>query len=37
MCDRILVMGRGEVLGSFERSRFDKEEILRTAFREGAA
>ncbi len=34
MCDRILVMGFGEVLGAFERAQFDKEEILRTAFRE---
>jgi ABC-type sugar transport system ATPase subunit len=34
MCDRILVMGFGEVLGSFTRSQFNKEEILRTAFRE---
>jgi ABC-type sugar transport system ATPase subunit len=34
MCDRIIVMGYGEVLGAFERARFDKEEILRTAFRE---
>ena len=37
MCDRILVMGQGEVLGSFDRSDFDKEKILRTAFREQAA
>jgi ribose transport system ATP-binding protein len=37
MCDRIVVMGRGEVLGSFHRSEFDQEKILRTAFRENAA
>ena len=37
MCDRIIVMGQGEVLGSFERAQFDKEAILRTAFRETAA
>ncbi len=37
MCDRIVVMGQGEVLGSFDRADFDKEQILRTAFREGAA
>jgi ABC-type sugar transport system ATPase subunit len=37
MCDRIMVMGQGEVLGSFERTDFDKEQILRTAFREGVA
>ncbi len=34
MCDRIAVMGQGEVLGSFDRADFDKESILRTAFRE---
>ncbi len=34
MCDRIIVMGYGEILGSFERPQFDKEELLRTAFRE---
>ena len=37
MCDRILVMGQGEVLGSFDRAQFDQEAILRTAFREHAA
>ncbi len=37
MCDRIIVMGQGEVLGSFERAEFDRETILRTAFREHAA
>ena len=34
MCDRILVMGFGEVLGAFDRAQFNKEEIMRTAFRE---
>ncbi len=34
VCDRVLVMGFGEILGSFERSEFDKEAILKTAFRE---
>lgn len=34
ICDRILVMGYGEILGAFQRSEFDKEAILRTAFRE---
>ena len=34
MCDRIIVMGHGEVLGSFTRAQFDIEQILRTAFRE---
>ena len=37
MCDRILVMGQGEILGSFDRTEFDQEAILRTAFREDAA
>ncbi len=37
MCDRILVMGHGEVLGTFDRAAFDTEAILRTAFREDAA
>ena len=37
MCDRILVMCRGEVLGSFDRAQFDQEVILRAAFREHAA
>ncbi len=37
MCDRIIVMGQGEVLGSFERADFDREAIIRTAFREHAA
>jgi ABC-type sugar transport system ATPase subunit len=34
MCDRILVMSRGEIVGSFAREAFDKERILRAAFRE---
>ena len=37
MCDRILVMGQGEILGSFDRADFDQEAILRSAFREDAA
>lgn len=37
MCDRIIVMGQGEVLGAFDRADFDKESILRTAFRENGA
>jgi ribose transport system ATP-binding protein len=37
MCDRIIVMGHGEVLGSFTRAEFDTEQILRTAFRETEA
>jgi ribose transport system ATP-binding protein len=34
MCDRIVVMGNGEILGNFDRPQFDKEAILRMAFRE---
>jgi ribose transport system ATP-binding protein len=39
MCDRILVMSQGEIVGEFARVAFDKEQILRSAFREqdGAA
>ena len=36
MCDRLLVMSRGEIVGEFERAAFDKERILRSAFREGS-
>ena len=34
MCDRILVMSRGEIFGEFTSAQFDKEHILRSAFRE---
>lgn len=34
MCDRILVMSYGEIVGSMERASFNREEILRMAFRE---
>lgn len=37
MCDRILVMSRGELLGEFSRDQFDAEAILQMAFREGVA
>jgi ribose transport system ATP-binding protein len=37
MCDRILVMSQGEIVGEFGRTEFDKERILRAAFREEAA
>ncbi len=37
MCDRIIVMGTGETLASFDRVRFDREAILRSAFREHVA
>jgi ribose transport system ATP-binding protein len=35
MCDRILVMSRGELVGEFAEKPFDREVILRAAFREG--
>jgi ABC-type sugar transport system ATPase subunit len=34
MCDRILVMSRGEIVADFERAAFSEEAILRAAFRE---
>jgi ribose transport system ATP-binding protein len=34
MCDRIMVMSRGEIVGEFDRVVFNKEAILRAAFRE---
>lgn len=34
MCDRILVMSRGEIVRNFPRSDFDKEQILSAAFGE---
>ena len=37
ICDRILVMSRGEILGGFDRSEFDRERIMRVAFREKGA
>jgi ribose transport system ATP-binding protein len=37
MCDRILVMSHGEIVAAFPRAAFDKERILRSAFREGEA
>jgi ribose transport system ATP-binding protein len=36
MCDRILVMSQGEIRDSFERSEFDTELILRSAYGGGA-
>ena len=33
MCDRILVMNRGEIIGLFSHVQFDKHAIMRTAFR----
>jgi len=37
MADRIVVMSRGETTGALARSDFDRERILRMAFRETAA
>jgi ABC-type sugar transport system ATPase subunit len=34
MCDRIIVMSRGETTGEFHRDEFDKETILAAAFRQ---
>ncbi len=34
MCDRIVVMSRGEIVAEFDRTKFSKEAILRAAFRE---
>ena len=36
MCDRILVMNRGELVGGFV-PPFDRERILASAFREAVA
>ncbi len=35
MCDRIVVLGRGEICGEFCAPDYDKHAILRAAFREG--
>jgi ribose transport system ATP-binding protein len=37
LCDRIVVMSRGEVVGEVERDEFDDERILAMAFGEVAA
>ena len=37
VCDRMLVMSNGEIQATFERSAFDKERILRAAFRENGS
>lgn len=34
MCDRILVMNQGEIVGEFSQDEFDEAHILRAAFRE---
>ena len=35
MSDRILVMGHGEIRGSFARAQFDREAIMRAAMWDG--
>ena len=35
MCDRILVLGHGEIRGEFARTQFDREAILRRAMWDG--
>ena len=37
VCDRMLVMSNGEIQATFARSEFDKERILRAAFRENGS
>lgn len=37
VCDALLVMSYGEIIGRFERPEFDRERILAAAFREAAA
>jgi ribose transport system ATP-binding protein len=37
VCDRLLVMSNGEIQATFARSDFDRERILRAAFRETVA
>jgi ribose transport system ATP-binding protein len=34
ICNRILVMNRGEIIGEYTSGSFDREKILRTAFRQ---
>ncbi len=35
ICNRILVMSQGEVVGEFDRDHFNREQIVRSAFRQG--
>ena len=37
ICDRIMVMSRGEIVGEFARAEFKREQILTAAFREHGA
>lgn len=37
VCDRMLVMSNGEIQATFRRAEFDKERILRAAFRENGS
>ena len=34
ICDRIIVMNRGEIISSFVKEEFDKEKIIRAAFKQ---
>ena len=34
VCDRIIVMSMGEMIQSFDKDSFNREKILRTAFRQ---
>jgi ribose transport system ATP-binding protein len=34
ICNRILIMNKGEIVGEFSHDEFDREAILRTAFRQ---
>ncbi len=35
ICDRIIVMGNGEIRGELSREEFDKESIMKAAFNQG--
>ena len=37
ICDRIIVMSRGEIISTFEKQEFDQEKIIRAAFRQETA
>jgi ribose transport system ATP-binding protein len=34
ICNRIIIMSKGEIVGEFEHEEFNREQILRTAFRQ---
>ena len=35
LCDRIIVMSRGEIIKDFKRDEFDMKMIMKAAFRDG--